>query len=747
MNKKYFLGSLLMLALCVTGCNTTTNTEGGETSNESSNNGTSENSNQSTNSSESSNPIPAPAAGAFAFSDTELNTPQEIHTADQKAYLSFNKEYYTIKPSDLSGFHAEGNKDVSTPLPVKLNWNFTAPEGKTVSKYSVFYGQKADLSDAFEVVGTNAKSVSFYNPFLGTNYFKVVAKFSDNSEQASDIKTFKVTEQAPRNLYVGNLPNFRDMGGRTTTAGGKIKQGLIYRGAGNNFDQKGTAPDNAAKDVLLKQLKVKTEINVADKTGNNLTLSGTTVKNCFMDWGATPYSNLSRNAERIRQVMDILADETNYPVFYHCRIGTDRTGITGMMIGGLLGIPFNEIFQDYCFSNFAPIDGQRYANKTDDKNGDDPAKYIEEIKKMPGATYQEKTYNALLTIGCPAEKLNKIIDFMTEGTKATLPTTMKVGTGDALETQIAKSTSNDYTNPVAYYKVTANNSIKYKPTLTAGAKDIVVYMGSTDSSKSTKLADKIALKIDGQEKTIVDKTLFLAGFGKTQQNGRTGYMFNILGNYEFTAGEHEIEIAVKADTFNVATIAVFDNGAQGGQGGQGQGGQGEQTHTHSFTYGNDVTAENKTTYKIGTCECGEKAVKWAVNAKVAGTPNARPFKFAGNGDSATYTFDYTGTLTGKLYMLVGVDHYADGTNNNKQYGYFYNGNPNLEFEINGQVATITNTKSYEECGVQDGGDTDESKAALMEVCAATLNNGSNTIKVTRKASRSATIWDLVVIGK
>ena len=35
----------------------------------------------------------------------------------------------------------------------------------------------------------------------------------------------------------------------------------------------------------------------------------------------------------------------------------------------------------------------------------------------------------------------------------------------------------------------------------------------------------------------------------------------------------------------------------------------------------------------------------------------------------------------------------------------------------------------------------------MEVCAATLNNGSNTIKVTRKASRSATIWDLVVIGK
>ena len=95
-------------------------------------------------------------------------------------------------------------------------------------------------------------------------------------------------------------------------------------------------------------------------------------------------------------------------------------------------------------------------------------------------------------------------------------------------------------------------------------------------------------------------------------------------------------------------------------------------------------------------------------------------------------------------MLVGVDSYS-GSNNNKQYGYFYKGNPNLEFEINNVVLTITNTKSYEDCGVLEGGDTDVTKAAMMEVCAASLKNGENTIKVTRKASRSATIWDLFVL--
>ena len=57
--------------------------------------------------------------------------------------------------------------------------------------------------------------------------------------------------------------------------------------------------------------------------------------------------------------------------------------------------------QDYAFSNFAPIDGQRYPNKyaaadtesaSQDGNGDDPAKYIAEILAMPGKNFQEQTY-------------------------------------------------------------------------------------------------------------------------------------------------------------------------------------------------------------------------------------------------------------------------------------------------------------------------------------------------------------------
>ncbi len=552
---------------------TPASSESSKSSSSSSSKSSSSSSSKSSSSSSSSKPSSSssstssssvPTSGVFTFDDAKLNTAQEIHTANQLKYLNLSKPYYEMTSSDLNACDAYGNKNVSTPQQVKLEWDFTPDSGKTVSKYSVIFGQKADLSDGFEVVGTSAKSLSFYNSFLGTNYFKVVANYSDGSKKESEIKTFQVTGQAPRNLYVGNMPNCRDMGGRTTYAGGKVKQGLIYRTSGSKFDNS-TPSDQTAKDILTKQFKVKTEINVANSTSNNVNLSGTNVVNAYMAYGAVPYSNLARNSVRIRQVMDILADETNYPVFYHCRIGTDRTGITGIMINGLLGVPFNEAIQDYGFSNFAPIDNQRYPGKTPDNNGDDIKKYIDELLALPGANFQEQVYLALRMIGVPAAKLDKIIDIMTVGTKATIPATAKIGEDSGLETTVSKTTKTDYKSPATYYAIPNNGSIKFKTTTTAGKKDVIVYMGYTGSvstSTSTKLSAAISLRIDDAEQTIAStKNLWQAGFGSTQQDNRIGYMFNVLGNYDFTGAEHTVEISSKSGTFNVGSITIADHAA------------------------------------------------------------------------------------------------------------------------------------------------------------------------------------------
>ena len=114
---------------------------------------------------------------------------------------------------------------------------------------------------------------------------------------------------------------------------------------------------------MLSHMKVKTEINVADGNSYNLSLPGTTLINTYMDYdqvGNNSLNHFTRNAESVKDFFEIVADENNYPVFFHCRIGTDRTGLCAILLNGLLGVSLNEIYQDYLFSNFGKIGEKRY---------------------------------------------------------------------------------------------------------------------------------------------------------------------------------------------------------------------------------------------------------------------------------------------------------------------------------------------------------------------------------------------------
>ena len=124
-------------------------------------------------------------SAGFDFDYDELETEQVIHTADQADFLNFKtstgKSYYEITSSDLNGFNARGNTNVSTPNKVTLNWEYEVPSNKELTRFEVTFGQEEDLSDGYVVKGTKNNTISFYNPFIGTNYFKVTAKFTDDT--------------------------------------------------------------------------------------------------------------------------------------------------------------------------------------------------------------------------------------------------------------------------------------------------------------------------------------------------------------------------------------------------------------------------------------------------------------------------------------------------------------------------------------------------------------------------------------
>lgn len=55
--------------------------------------------------------------------------------------------------------------------------------------------------------------------------------------------------------------------------------------------------------------------------------------------------------DAIKQVFDILCNENNYPVVFHCRAGKDRTGFLSALLQRLLGIDSEHITYDYLLSN------------------------------------------------------------------------------------------------------------------------------------------------------------------------------------------------------------------------------------------------------------------------------------------------------------------------------------------------------------------------------------------------------------
>jgi hypothetical protein len=378
MNKKYFLGSLLVLALTVTGCQ---------------NNNPGDNSDNSNSESSIIQPSKDPGeitGGTFKFDDNQLNTAQEIHTANQLKYLNLQKEYYSMTKSDLDNCDAKGNKNVSTPEQTELSWEFTAPEGYEVKNFTLVFSQNMDLSNPYTVQGTKNPSIKFYNSFLGTNYFKIVANFTSGDTQSSDVKAFKVTEQAPRNLYVGNMPNCRDMGGRTTYAGGKIKQGLIYRGGeinsktgwygsqrytddtGNTQARDGhiVSQTDASKKAFREDMGMINGLEIDLRSGGETNGYPSSSGKCnFAENGDISYKMLSissyangmkNNTAQIKSLFEAFAQADQHPVYYHCYGGADRTGVVGFMLGAVLGMSYTDLVIDFELTSYSSNPSRNY---------------------------------------------------------------------------------------------------------------------------------------------------------------------------------------------------------------------------------------------------------------------------------------------------------------------------------------------------------------------------------------------------
>ena len=323
-----------------------------------------------------------------------------------------------IKENDYNSIlkYCDAETENSRPRSVKLKWTAEYEDKPDEVTYTVRVSEDADFNEArtFECDGKKTLSVSVYNLKPGTKYYWNVTAKADGKQTVSETKTLLTADSTPWVVYVEGVTNCRDIGGWATSDGGHVKRDMIFRTAGLNNNCEDTLRIEASGiDTMLNVLKVKSEIDLRGhlfddgRMENGITSSvlGDSVNYYFCPLEYN--QSTKKDTDEIRRVFGYFADEANYPIFFHCSIGTDRTGMIATILEALLGVSEHDIYMDYVFSNFGALGAKDSPRLVDDETS-----YLAQIRACGGNTPSEWAHNYLLSIGVSEAEINEIIRIM-----------------------------------------------------------------------------------------------------------------------------------------------------------------------------------------------------------------------------------------------------------------------------------------------------------------------------------------------
>ncbi len=313
-----------------------------------------------------------------------------LHTELQKDYLADG--YNNIAE------YANGVEELSRPAPVLLEWEY---ENANAKKYVLEVSRYENFVKPIKIATAEPRA-EVYNLETGAEYFWRVRA----GRSVSPVSSFTTAAAAPRNLYVDGVTNVRDLGGWSTWDGQTVKQGMIIRCGRLNKSETPEVEIEITDDgiaFMRDVLDVATEIDLRMPDAHNTETGGITQSplgadvnyiNIPMEWvmgNSFDYLTDTQYYPAIRRFFEVASNINNYPIIYHCNIGTDRTGLYAFLINGLLGVTEQDLYRDYLFSNFGNIGGARSVSNI--------KAYVNKIKEYAGDTFDKQVENCLLDIG------------------------------------------------------------------------------------------------------------------------------------------------------------------------------------------------------------------------------------------------------------------------------------------------------------------------------------------------------------
>ena len=354
---------------------------------------------------------PAPAGfvnlGPFNLENAALtaylNDASVKYPADDKQSIANNTYASTSVISTYANYSSPSRKDI--PAPVELSWDVASTGTATVTVYN-----DQALTDEVWTWTASAGSTSFdvYNLIPGLTYYCTV--IDDNNGNYLLKGTFN-TEGRRRMIKVSdtvnanNANNCRDLGGLKTTDGQRIKYGLIFRGTNM------TSTTTAEKKIIAEFMNVGLDNDLRSGSGggssrdNPFESTNYTMRYVGPGYsGTSDLQNVSKYKQTIQAFLDAAKPGTanyNKASYFHCYIGADRTGYTGLMIEGLLGVSLTDCTIDYELTTFSTAAGSRPRNGGQLCYINDAVTFLnKEANGGTGTSLQEKiTYYCINKLG------------------------------------------------------------------------------------------------------------------------------------------------------------------------------------------------------------------------------------------------------------------------------------------------------------------------------------------------------------
>ncbi len=292
-----------------------------------------------------------------------------LENSDLTSYLdavAVNSNYSgnDISVSIVNNYASSSSKS-DVPKPVTLEW---ATQSSGEALITIATDQDFDKIVWTQTASKGSKSSDVYNLIPGMTYYCTV----EDSNGDYLLKGQFETEGRRRLIMVSSTASYdrarncRDLGGMVTTDGRRIKYGMIFRGTNldgtNNSGAEQSianyvSPNNTEQGLMANYLNIGWDIDLRGKNEGkgDVFFSKYDVNYWNADYSDSSVNGMTSKPESIAATTKAFfqAAAEGKASYFHCRIGSDRTGFWGLLIEGLLGVSLRDCSIDYEITSFA----------------------------------------------------------------------------------------------------------------------------------------------------------------------------------------------------------------------------------------------------------------------------------------------------------------------------------------------------------------------------------------------------------